>query len=641
MFSGLSRGRRSQVRFLKFTPTVTVATFLLLAAVCLVDESPAQVGGHGGQAVSPEQPAVKKERERFVNDAERRLTACYKRIAEMGTSLAAEIASRDHLRDDAMKQATTAQVADMSFKNATLSREVAEIAVVEYRDGIAREEELKLEGEVTHAEQELLRERELIEVSTSRLAKIRELSKGTDVDVALVKTYEAKLSSARNRESNAMSAVDRVRPEARAKLKLLRERTIPTVIKELESEALKARAEELAKKAVLEREKSKQSRLEALISNSARKPAANPVREAFTRAFDLDATVRAELARFAKNEVIDPDLGKAVTSLLSELERLIDQTEAEVARVRVDRLKAAFRGGAVPSSAIIQATVPAELSGFVDGIRRQLKECHRWIAHVGEPLLESIQSRHQDGSDSAVLAIRIEAARAAKQSTVLTRECALAELSTYREVTFPQKLAACEHDVVQTEEDLRTAIKNADQWDALFERNKNVAVESASSLDREYSIEAGRQYAELEMKRSRFALETAQQKLKVLKDFEKQKETKRLQAAVQKAISEDLASEASVLKLEDELKRSGGSKPELSELQRQSLELLERAFKLDETVRGKLAQISKYGKIDAQLEKGITDATNELEAVVFRAENANARAGFEALKDAIGRASPR
>ena len=54
--------------------------------------------------------------------------------------------------------------------------------------------------------------------------------------------------------------------------------------------------------------------------------------EALTRAIVLDATVRAELAKFARNEAIDPALGKAITSLFSELERLIDETEAEVAR---------------------------------------------------------------------------------------------------------------------------------------------------------------------------------------------------------------------------------------------------------------------------------------------------------------------
>ena len=215
--------------------------------------------------------------------------------------------------------------------------------------------------------------------------------------------------------------------------------------------------------------------------------------------------------------------------------------------------------------------------------------------------------------------------------------CAEAELSTYREATFPQTLAACEHDVALAEEDLKTAINNANQLDALFERNKNVPADSASNLDRAYSIEAGRQYAELEMKRARFALEVAHQKRKVLNDFEKEKEKKQLQAAIENAISQDLISKADLMMLEAELKRSGGPKPELSRSQRRALKLREHAFKLDETVRGKLAQIDKDGKTGAQLEKEIADSTDELEAVIDRAEYSNARAGFRALKDAIGR----
>ena len=149
-----------------------------------------------------------------------------------------------------------------------------------------------------------------------------------------MKSYEAKLSDARRREFNANAAVDRARPSAGPSSSCCESRTIPATNKELESAVQKARAEELAKKADLESAKSKQSRLETLIRNAARNPAPDPVREALTRAIVLDATVRAELAKFARNEAIDPALGKAITSLFSELERLIDETEAEVARAR-------------------------------------------------------------------------------------------------------------------------------------------------------------------------------------------------------------------------------------------------------------------------------------------------------------------
>ena len=130
------------------------------------------------------------------------------------------------------------------------------------------------------------------------------------------------------------------------------------------------------------------------------------------------------------------------------------------------------------------------------------------------------------------------------------------------------------------------------------------------------------------MKRARFALEVAHQKRKVLNDFEKEKEKKQLQAAIENAISQDLISKADLMMLEAELKRSGGPKPELSRSQRRALKLREHAFKLDETVRGKLAQIDKDGKTGAQLEKEIADSTDELEAVIDRAESIRTPAGW-------------
>ncbi len=539
-------------------------------------------------------------------------------------------------------QETAARTADIKFRNATLTREVAEIAVVEYREGIAKIEEAKLQGEVTLAEKELVRYRAQAEDSRLRLAKIKELSTGTDEDVALVKSYQFKLSEARNREINANNGVDRIRPNAQAKLKLLREHTIPATIKELESEVLKARAEELANKALLESEKSKQSRLEALIGDVGRKAAANPVREALTRAYGLVAKVRAELPKFAKNEAIEPDLSKSITSLLSELESLIEQTETQFARARVDHLKAAFHGGAaVPSSAVIQTAPPAELTGAALGIRQRLKECHGWIVRFGEPLLESIRSNQREGSDPAVLALRVDAAKLARQSAVLARERAAEELSTYRQVTFPQTLAACERDVAQTEDDVRTAINNANQWDAISRRDENLPVNSASSLDQQYSIESGRVGFELALQGRRFALEQAQLKLKVLKEYEKDKETKRLQAAVEKTIAEDFASKAELVKLVGELNRSRRPKPQPSDSEKQSLALIEEAFKIDETLRGKLAQLGKDVKIDAQLQKEILESTKQLEAIANQADAESSLERFGTLKKVFGRATPR
>ena len=58
--------------------------------------------------------------------------------------------------------------------------------------------------------------------------------------------------------------------------------------------------------------------------------------------------------------------------------------------------------------------------------------------------MESIRLKQPEEADPASVQTRIEGAKAAMKSAVLARECAEAELSTYRELEFPQKLAACE-----------------------------------------------------------------------------------------------------------------------------------------------------------------------------------------------------
>lgn len=91
------------------------------------------------------------------------------------------------------------------------------------------------------------------------------------------------------------------------------------------------------------------------------------------------------------------------------------------------------------------------------------------------------------------------------------------------------------------------------------------------------------------------------------------------------------------MRAEAALKRAGKGKPELSESERKSLELLKQAFTADATIRGKLAQKGKNGKTEAEFDKEITDLTNQLEAVLDQAEAESSLDRFDAFKKAIGR----
>ena len=102
------------------------------------------------------------------------------------------------------------------------------------------------------------------------------------------------------------------------------------------------------------------------------------------------------------------------------------------------------------------------------------------------------------------------------------------------------------------------------------------------------------------------ALEQAQQSAKVLKEYEKDKETKRLQAAVEKTIAEDFASKAELVKLVGRLNRSRRPKPQPSDSEKQSLTCSsKRRSRLMKRFVANLRSSGKDVKIDAQLQKEI------------------------------------
>ena len=178
-----------------------------------------------------------------------------------------------------------------------------------------------------------------VEFTKRRLAKIKEVSKGTAADVALEYAYEDNALNAERREPKARLALE----QAQLKLKFLREYTKPRRIKQQQAEVERLRADEFAKKAVWENEKAKERRLAEQVASSDRNASSAQGVEALKRAFGIDEKIRDEMAKSAKSATIDQARAKAITDSLSELEGLVDQVEAEAAAARVDRIKAAIK----------------------------------------------------------------------------------------------------------------------------------------------------------------------------------------------------------------------------------------------------------------------------------------------------------
>ena len=140
--------------------------------------------------------------------------------------------------------------AEANYRQARLTREVAEIAVVEYEEGIFMQDLATINGEIALARSDRQRAEDRLDWAQRMFLKVY-VSKATLV------SNEMNLKKAR-------FALE----QAEAKKKVLIEFTKQKTIKELKSEVEKARSDELAKQASLDRERRKELELGREVNRS-------------------------------------------------------------------------------------------------------------------------------------------------------------------------------------------------------------------------------------------------------------------------------------------------------------------------------------------------------------------------------------
>jgi HlyD family secretion protein len=153
------------------------------------------------------------------------------------------------LKDQLVNQKITTKSAEANHENAKLTREVAEIAVVEYEEGIYKQDLSTVEGEIKLAESDLSRAEDRLDWARRMFSK-GYVSKATAVSEELTL-------------KKAHFALE----QAQSKKKVLVDYTRGKTVKELKSEVEKARSDELAKKATYSLEDSKEKKLEKQIAN--------------------------------------------------------------------------------------------------------------------------------------------------------------------------------------------------------------------------------------------------------------------------------------------------------------------------------------------------------------------------------------
>ncbi|SIN74590.1 RND family efflux transporter, MFP subunit [Singulisphaera sp. GP187] len=153
------------------------------------------------------------------------------------------------LKDQLTNQYIATSGAEAAHQNAKLTREVAEIAVTEYKEGVYLQELQTVKGEIALAEAERKRAEDRLEWSK------RMYDKGY---VSLAQNIADKVSL-----DQKVFAFE----QATTKKAVLEKFTYDKTLKELKSDVEKARSDELAKEQTWDLEKKKQTKLETQIKN--------------------------------------------------------------------------------------------------------------------------------------------------------------------------------------------------------------------------------------------------------------------------------------------------------------------------------------------------------------------------------------
>jgi len=153
------------------------------------------------------------------------------------------------LSDSLTNQKIATQAAEAAFQQAKLTREVAEIAVKEYEEGVYLQDKATINGEIKLAESEMARSEDRV-AWAERMFKKGYVSRAQEVSEKL-NFEKAKFSY----------------EQAQGKMTVLESFTKVKTITELKSEVQKALSDEKAKQQTLELEQSKEAKYEKQIKN--------------------------------------------------------------------------------------------------------------------------------------------------------------------------------------------------------------------------------------------------------------------------------------------------------------------------------------------------------------------------------------
>jgi hypothetical protein len=321
--------------------TVTAVAVMLLGLGVLTAPSRPARAGDDGKAVAVPVPASQQA---FIREMQGTIKAYDDRLVGLAKRVLEEPDSPQSLEDQLLNLRITVKSAEANYLNAKLTREIAEIAIREYTEGVYVQDLQTVEGEITLARNDLERGRDLIEIAKEMQTRIKEVA---DENTAYGRMINYDLAG---RVVHAQLEVLKRKytlEQAESKKKVLVEFTKEKRTKDLKSEVAKAYSEEVAKKAAWDLMEVKVTKLEKALKNPwPGSSVGKRLLSLLDRASPIEEQVHAKLDQLATDANFDGSLQKEIRNLTNDLGAIIEEAEAARSASDFTRLKSRIQQAA-------------------------------------------------------------------------------------------------------------------------------------------------------------------------------------------------------------------------------------------------------------------------------------------------------
>jgi len=323
----------------------------MLLALALISAPPQAVrGGDDPRSGQKVQAPNAGDQSGFAAEIKRTLKKQHDRMTDLANQLIGGPDVSEDLDGQLAVQQIKIESAKASLQIAVLTREVAEIALIEHEQGIFVQEKAATEAELKLARSDMERARPQIQIAKDRLVQIKQTSQGSTSDIANEFRFNDQVVIAELEVTNAGFAIE----QAESKLKVLLEYTKPKRVNELRSNVEKARSDELAKRATWSLEQSRLQALQRMIDGRAPGARGKKARDlldrqalvSLDRAIPIEEQIRTKLELLTKSGRPDDPLRNEIQDLTNQLQALVDQAEIERSGARFDKLKTRIHAAA-------------------------------------------------------------------------------------------------------------------------------------------------------------------------------------------------------------------------------------------------------------------------------------------------------